>query len=649
MGLGPRVTGIAVASSLFALVAAQPTLAATVTVKDIAIGGAYAVTVPSVEAVDTNLTEAQIRAVFSGGFLGEAGALAQLDATRITIPELRLNYDLPGADGAPQKATVIYRDIELAGVTDGVATSASIGSGVVEGGAGVSMTFGKMSAGTFDIGGLLSFYGVGDKSADPETFKTLYADFNFEGATFAGPGFSCDVGGATLADFSARPLKSNFTEITQMLGTVEKASPAEQPAMISKIIDFYVDILTAFKSTPMQMSGFTCAGTGPEGEKLAVTAGAAEVGGFAPGVYPYVSVSDLGFDLTDVGSASLGNFTVKQTDFNNAIAAIMAHKAELSEAWFEKNWRLIIPAFDGLSFSKLAVDLPNPEGAGCITGSVGDFDVSLADWFSGVPTNVKLSAHNVVFTPPDMMVRQALATIGIETVDAGYDIAARWDVAKRELLIDNLSLTGAQMGTVSISAVLGGAGEDLLSDNQETAMGAAMNLTIKDLTLNIDDAGISYLLLGIMAEEQKQDPMVMRAGLSAMASGLTMGILGNTPAALKAATQIAAFLNGTPKLTVHLTANDPAGISMLEIMAAENDPRALAGRFTVEAAASGEPIAAPIPLVIDTTAAPQEPDETMDAPADSDAMEEPTFIEPPDAPPAADLSPAQADKLGKKN
>jgi hypothetical protein len=50
------------------------------------------------------------------------------------------------------------------------------------------------------------------------------------------------------------------------------------------------------------------------------------------------------------------------------------------------------------------------------------------------------------------------------------------------------------------------------------------------------------------------------------------------------------FLAGAPQLTVTLTSIDPAGISVAEFMAAQEDPAALKGKVSIAASVSGEPV-----------------------------------------------------------
>jgi hypothetical protein len=599
MRLGYRAS-TSVAVSVFALLIAAPAMAQTVTVTNITTGTGYALTIPTVEATGTNLTEAQIRRIFTGDFAGTADALAELDAGSIRIPEITLSYDIPKSVGeGTEKATVVYRDIEITDIVDGVARSAAIGSSSVEGGSDVTMSFGRMATGTFDIGGLLAFYGLSTPTNSDE-FKTLYADFAFDGATMAGPGFSCEIGGATLADFKARPLKVSFTDFSELMATIDPEATTLPPDVTRRLIDFYIDILTAFDSTPTQGDGFKCSGKDNESAIL-VTGGAIEMGGFKPGIYPHFAMNDLNFDVTgpEAGSIALGNFTWKQMDFSAPIAALKAAPAELTEAWFTENWRKLVPAIDGLSLANLVVDVPDPENKDSrVKASAGGFDISLANYVNGIPSRIGVTTSNVKITVPEEEAGMMLRAFGIAEVDLSQDLQLHWDQAAQTIVIDTLSIDAAELGAVKLSAVLGNATPELFSADNNIALVASMGLTLKQLKVDLDDRGVSSLVMAVAAAEENQDPTVMRIGIAGLAQAAVLGFIGTTPEAMAASEEIAAFIKTRPQVSVTLTAKDEAGLALPLLMAATENPAALAGQITIAATASGDPRPADKPFAM---------------------------------------------------
>lgn len=643
--------------SAISLAAAVPALAQDVTVTDITAGEGYAISVPSVTATASTLTEADIRRLFTGEFSTVAGNLATLDAGEVSIPEITVSYDIPATEGMPaQKSVITYKDFRLTDVVDGIAAEAVVGETIIQSGDMFTMTFGPMSAEALDIGALLAFYGMASASTS-EDFKTVYSNFAFEGGTLSSPaGFSCTIGGATLENFEARPLKTDMMAFTQLMMKVESQS-AEQsevpPETIRTIIDFYIDILTAFRSTPTFTDGFECSGTDPSGQSVAISGGAMEVGGFEPAIYPYFSLNNIAISVEggpEAGTFNLGNLTWKQMDFAQPIAALTA-ATTLDEAWFEANWRKLIPALDGLSLADLAIDVPNPEGEGRVQGSLGAFDVSLGGWINGLPSGIDISTDNLAFEVPDIGEGKMLRALGVTRLDLSEDIRLHWNEADQTIVIDALEIDEASLGRVTFSAVLGNAAPGLFSENTNVAMAASMGLTLKELTIDLDDRGLSGLIMGISAAEQGQDPNVLRVGLAGLVQAMVLGIAGTTPEAMAASEQVAAFVKTYPQLRVTFTANDEAGLALPLLMAASDDPSILAGQIGITAEATGE--ARPADAAITLPEIGMAPSEEV---YDGMSVEEGAEEAPPVAPPVDgdtadedDMSESQESKTSLKN
>lgn len=573
---------------------ASSALAQTTTITDIStqIEGKYKLTVPTVETTDTNLSEAEIRSIFAGDIAGSAGELAGLDAASIRIPEIRVEYEIASPSGGDaQKAVLVYRDLELTDVSDGVAQSVSVGSADVNAGDDVRFTFRRMSAGMFDIGGVLDFYGLGTKAGSRE-IRPIYADFVFDGMEIKGPDFSCEVGPARVAEFSARPLQYSFQDMiahAQQLEAAEETGSEPSPEAVAGMIAFYVDFLTAFKSSPTEFDGLTCSGRDDKGNKLQIRSGALMMGGFEPGTYPEISLNDLRIDVENDGWMELANFTWKAMDFNTAIAALKGVGTAIDPSWIEANWRKLIPVVEGLSISGFGMDIPNEEKSGeRVQASIGGLDVSLADYVNGVPANVAFSGTDIeIALPADA--GPEITALGIDKIALDYDLAMHWDEATETIVVDRLDISGTEIGSVHVSGTLGGATSALFSSNIETATTAAMGLTFKDLQLDVTDEGITSIIIALAAKKEKQEPAAFRAVLSGLAQALPLAILGPNEEAMAVGLALREFVDGRPNLSLTIAATDPAGVALAELEALEKDPAAIAGKLTITAEASGEP------------------------------------------------------------
>jgi hypothetical protein len=595
--------------------AATGAFAETLSVTDIVPAeGPYGLSVPTVEIVDGNLNEGSVRGLFTGA-PGSLEPLGTLTAKSVTIPELSFSYkiDVEGAE----PATFTYRDLVLNDVVDGVAASATIGSADFSGAEGVTGEFGAMSVGRFDLGGMLGFYGLTTTATASTEMKEIYRDFTFTGGSLSGADlFTCTFGPAEMGSFSARPLKENMLEIQSLLLEAEAAQTAGTPVPpedVKRIALFYTDLLTAFSSTPMTFDGLDCSGKDETGKPMVFSMGTITVGGFEPARYPEFSFDDLNIDVEGDGHVNFGNFTWKKMDFSTAIAAVEA-AVTLDEAFFEQNWRQLVPAMDGLSLADLDVDTPNPDKPGeRIQGTIGSFDATLGNYINGIPANIALSLGNFVLPltadMTDLPVADLLAR-GIDELDISLGTSLVWDQATSTIKADNVTIDLGSLGKITLSGTFGNATEALFGSDNDAALMAAMMITIKDLTVDVEDRGIGSILVATGARDAGQPEEAFRTAVAGMAQGMTLAFLGNTTEALTAAQQLGTFLQGASHLKLTITSKDEAGIGLSDLAAAETNPTALAGKLNVVAVADGEPVV--LPLVEESPAEEgDEPDESV--------------------------------------
>ena len=374
------------------------------------------VSIPSVTAVDSSMDEAALRDALTGGLSKHVDELAKLSASSITIPEITLTMSSK-AGGTSSTSTVSYKDLVLSNVKNGVAESASIGSAVSQTSDG-TFTFGKMSTGLLDIGGILALYQMVPGGGADAPMKPIYKDFTWDGAKFQTAEVSCDIGKIHTDEFDARPLKVSFGELMDASKQMEQVQTGATPPpeAVGKVITFLTDIFQAFKSTPTSVGAVNCTGKDKDGKNFTLSLGGVQMDGFSPGSYPAISVNDLSILAAD-GHVSLKSATFKSIDFSQPLAVLKDQGSTIAPAWFETNWRKIIPAWGGMSLSGLSVDVPDEKNPGDrVQVELADFDLSLSDYLNGIPTRIVSSAHGVsVPLPPDSDddTAQMLKAIGI--------------------------------------------------------------------------------------------------------------------------------------------------------------------------------------------------------------------------------------------
>lgn len=546
------------------------------------------VEIPTIEAVDSNLDEATLRSIFSGEIVDNADALAGLTATSITIPQIVIDAATT-IDGTTSNTQVTFTDLVLSDVAEGIAASVSLAGMSVDGGVEGTGEFGALSAGNFDIGGMLGFYGLVDGGGQTE-LETVYTDFSFEGGTFTSPEVECAIGPMTSAEFKARPLNYTFGEMMALAERMNAEKDDPSPQTIGATLRMYADLLTAFESSPVEFGGFDCSGTDEDGKPLDFTIASMTMGGMSPGIYPAISAGGIDIVVEGDGAVSIGNISIKSMDLSGPIAVIQGAPDALDDAWFEANARSLIPAFEGFSFSDVAVDVPDPETeGGRIKASVGTFDLSLGSYLNGIPTDLLTTATNVVFDLPEDTADeqlQLLMSLGVNSIDAGFTLDAAWNEAEDTISVNEVSVTGADLATVILTGTIANATEALFSTDENQSMAAAMAVAIASLKVDITDAGLSDLILTIAAAEQGASAETMRPVFAGLAEGTVIGMLAGAAEAQKVGAAISSFVSGKAKnLTIEMTAKEAPGLGMMDFMLAEDDPTVLIGKVTIDATA----------------------------------------------------------------
>lgn len=568
-----------------------PAFAETLTVTDVLVGeSVYAITIPKIEVVDGNISEADIRSLFKGEDpAGLSAKLATWNAASIKIPEFSFKQTFNDADGAPQTVEVIYKGLTVDNLENGVAKSSRIEGGELKtsGPKGANGTFGAFTTGLFDFGALMAFYvGGGEKTGD---MRTVYKDIAFDGMTLTGPeGFKCEIGKFAAAEFKARPMEISFLELATL---AESMNGQREPTAdeLAKFVGFYKDIFTGIESSPSTFSGFDCRFPDDKGRPVTFVVGEVTVDGFGNARYPAITMNNMNITVEGDGFVKLGKVTFKGMELGGIFEAIEAAGDQLSPAWFETNYRKVIPAVLGFGIEGVDIDVPDSaDPTQRVKGKIGKFDVTLGNHVLGIPTDVSIVSEHAVVDIPENSTDESfkqLRALGYSTIDVGATIQLKWDEAAGTISVDEASMTGENMGTVNLSGVIGNAGKDLFAEDPGTMQGAAMGLSVKALTLAAEDTGIAAKIFELVAKEQGGTADAIRGQVSGMAAGMIPMVLGGTEQAQQVANAVMTFLNGGTSLTISAEAKDPAGVGLADFMAAQENPAVLAEKVNLSAEA----------------------------------------------------------------
>ncbi|HWA17425.1 MAG TPA: hypothetical protein VG757_00370 [Devosia sp.] len=541
------------------------------------------VSVPSIVAVNSSMDEAALRDVLSGGFMKHVDEVARLSADSITIPEITVSTTTTGSE--PMANSFSYRDVVLTNVRDGVAHSVSVGS-TESGSAEAKFAFGKISAEQMDFAGLLAIFGLVDGGDPNQPLKTIYTNYTSEGGTFSAEKVSCTLGPSAPAEFRGRPLAVSFTQFMDATKQLEGSKDNPPAEAMATVIKFVSDVFVAFEASPTSIEGIACKGIGDDGKPFDLSVGKISSGGFADAVFSGFSVDDVSIKGENDGVVTLAHAEVKPFDLRTTVAGLSAPDIEMTPAYFEKNGRKLVPAWGGFAFSGLAVDVPsdNPM-AKRVKASIANFDLTLSDYINGIPSKLSTSASGIsVPLPQDTQDPQValLLALGLTDINLGFDISAGWDQASKTIVVDKVALEGANLAGIALAANLGNAAEQLFDLNPEIAQTAALGITVQGLTIDLRDDGLGNVLAPLAASPQDKTVGDVRTRLAGLAEGLVLQIFGATDQARALGAAVGNFAAGNAaSLSLTITPNDPAGLSVPVLMQAGENPALLAPMITV--------------------------------------------------------------------
>lgn len=543
----------------------------------------HTVSIPTIDAVDSTISESVLKEIFSGEVAGNAEALSTLDASSITVPEIEILVHAT-SDEEDFETIVTLTDLVMNNVADGVAESISLAT-IHLSSDDIMMSYGPTSISNFDIGAVLGVFGLA-ASDGSEEMKTLYTDLVAEGGTLEADDISCTFGNTTSEYVRARPLRTSFADIAAAANALEEGP--DDIETFGPFMRFNADMLTAFESGEMHFEGLDCQGVDEDGQEIAFSIDGINVGEKVGMTAPPYSVDGLNVSVENQVNISIDNFTVKSADMSEMVAALANAPDTADEAWFEENSRAMLPAMKGFSLTGLDVDVLGLD-EGPVTFSVGEIDLTLGDYINGLPSLVDSRGADIHFPLPESIDDeqiQLLRSLGITEFNGGFRFAAAWDEASEKINVEEISVTGTDLASIVLSGTLANAGISLFDRDMDVAEAAAMEMALKLVDLTLEDHGLSDLLLKIVAVDSSSQPAEMRARFADLAEDTVVETLVGVANAADMGKAVNTFISGAARtLNIVMEARNDPGLSAEDMTIAEDDPASLLDKVNLSVTA----------------------------------------------------------------
>ena len=203
---------------------------------------------------------------------------------------------------------------------------------------------------------------------------------------------------------------------------------------------------------------------------------------------------------------------------------------------------------------------------------IASMTISTGDWVGDTPRKVGFEVKGVE-VPVDAADEgmKDVAELGYAKLSLDAAFTGTWDDKTGRVVVDGLSITGAEMGSLKLGLTIGGLTPEVLDafkkaeNDQAKQMELLQALTVEKLLVRYDDASLAKRVLATQAKKQGIPADALVQQLSAMVPMLVSAI-GNKDFEKKISTAAGAFLKAPKSLTISATPAKPTPVA--EIMGA---------------------------------------------------------------------------------
>ena len=576
--------------------------------------GNYKISIPSVVIEDANFDSTMLKDTFGNSGLTLPERVGRFSAKRLTAQEIKVVQTV-----ANNEQNIVYKDVALEDITLGKVARYTAGGTdfdftiEVPGEDGEKVTdkmTGSMGgAEGKDIDGVFLARLYTEKAGpDDKEAKPVYGPFSAKNIVMKTKDVTFSYDEVRSNGFSARMPAVPFTETLQKLQVLEKAdelSPAETRELILQLTSLFETIgkgdveMIGLKIEPVDASkgkgGIERIAVGFDNQKMDATI---KGFGFAEGQ-----------DYMKMEEASLKGFS-----WATSIEALKKF-ASLSDDQVENfPYTTLLPEFGTLRVVGIDADLPydKSEDVDAGEGNADDadqaateetsvpslperiqfamksYEVALNKPYNGIPTDVRVAYEDMSLKVPAQgsdEFYQQLRKLGYDRLTMSSNFEANWDEANQTLNIKDISISGKDMGSVSMSGLMGGFTKEFFSGDKVMTQVALLGLKAKQVNLKIEEKGIIAKGIKMYAEENNMSEDEVRSTVSLMAAAALQELAADQPQLQDVATAFSTFLAKPNIFELTVKAKADKGIGALEVVAASQDPLTLLDKVDIEAKA----------------------------------------------------------------
>ncbi|WP_200913203.1 hypothetical protein [Methylobacterium sp. Leaf106] len=557
--------------------------------------GGTVLTAPQVIVSGTRLTKDDLLALLRSGPEPLPARLAKFDAASIVIPELRSEIRI-----GTKTQTATYRDVTARDVRGGrIAQAAAAGATAAEAGGGEkrSASYGRMEMRDVDLTAMARLYGEAGDAKSP--MMRLYGAFSVSDTLMEADGTVVKVARIEGTDLSGRQIPATWTGALDAMARADQAQG--NPADRARIFGVMADVLDGFSVGSVQATGLTISQT-KDGEPVSIGMGRMVLSSGG------LSMEDLGFTAGDA-AGKLARLSVAGFSFAPTVVAMRKLSTQAGEPT-EADLRQMTPALGTLAFKDLSLHLPpdevpaspkppaKPPGAASPVlppAATAPTHIGLRDGAltfgplrDGVPTTGRANLSGLTLPASAVAGIPGLGSLGAygyRDLDLNVVADTAWNEAAKELSFSEVSVSGKDMGSVTINGTLGGIGPAVFDPDPSVSTFAMLGATAKALDLRIENTGLFERFIASQSKSLSLKPEELTQEYVTATTFGVPAILGNSAGAKAIGAALGQFVTKPGTFLLSAKAKNAGGIGMLEFSAAPT-PGAVLDRLDVSAKAN---------------------------------------------------------------
>ncbi len=576
--------------------------------------GNYKVSIPSVAIEDANFDTAMLKDTFGNSGLTLPERVGRFSAKRLTAQEIKVVQTV-----ANNEQNIVYKDVALEDINLGKVARYTAGGTIfdftiqVPGEEGEKVTdkmTGTMGAAEGkDIDGVFLARLYTEKAGpDDKEAKPVYGPFSAKNIVMKTKDANFSYDEIRSNGFTARMPAVPFTETLEKLQSLENADELSQEETRELILQLS-SLFDTIGKGDVEMLGMKIEPTDSSKgkgsiERVAVAFDNQKMDATIKGL-----AFSEGQDYMKMEEASLKGFS-----WATSVEALKKFAALNEDEVENFPFTTMLPEFGTLRVVGIDADLPYEKSEDVDAGeenadegeqaateessvpslperiqfAMKNYEVALNKPYNGIPTDVRVAYEDMsikVPTQADDEFYQQLRKLGYDSLTMSSNFEASWDEANQDLIIKDISISGKDMGSVSMSGLMGGLTKEFFSGDKVMMQVALLGLKAKQVNLKVEEKGIIANAIKIYAEEKDMSEDEVRGTMSLMAAAALQELAAEQPQLQDVATAFSTFLAKPNIFELTVKSKAEKGIGALEMVAASQDPTLLLDKVDIEAKA----------------------------------------------------------------